>query len=92
MSWCPVVRGVLLGLLIVAVWDWTDILILLQHCTLTANSTVAAGEVIPDYTVIYSNGLRRVDKRGVSDLKNKAQARQIDVLRRMIPSNPAKFQ
>ncbi|CCC13494.1 hypothetical protein SMACR_07118 [Sordaria macrospora] len=63
-----------------------------KHCTLTANSIVAAGEVIPDYTVIYSNGLRRVDKRGVSDLKNKAQARQIDVLRRMIPSNPAKFQ
>lgn len=83
-------------LLVVVVLDWTglwtDVLILSQHCTLTANSTVAAGEIIPDYTVIYSNGLRRVDRRGVSDLKNKAQARQIDVLRRMIPSNPAKFQ
>ncbi|KAK6956940.1 hypothetical protein Daesc_002222 [Daldinia eschscholtzii] len=49
-------------------------------------------EIVPDFTVIYSNGTRRIDKRGVSDLKNKAQARQIEVLKRLIPSNPAKFQ
>ncbi|KAH9907137.1 trimeric LpxA-like protein [Xylariomycetidae sp. FL2044] len=49
-------------------------------------------EEIPDFTVVYSNGTRRLDKRGVTDLKNKAQARQIEVLRRLIPSNPAKFQ
>ncbi|RYP17480.1 hypothetical protein DL767_010005 [Monosporascus sp. MG133] len=49
------------------------------------------GEEVPDFTVVYSNGTRRPDKRGVADLKNKVQARQIDVLRRLIPSNPAKF-
>ncbi|KAI0139097.1 trimeric LpxA-like protein [Hypoxylon sp. NC0597] len=63
-----------------------------KHCTLTPHSIIRPGEIIPDFTVVYSNGTRRTDKRGVSDLKNKAQARQIEVLRRLIPSNPAKFQ
>ncbi|KAI1847641.1 hypothetical protein JX266_006493 [Neoarthrinium moseri] len=62
-----------------------------KHCTITAKSVVSPGERVPDYTVVYSNGVRRLDKRGVNDLKNKAQARQIEVLRRLIPSNPAKF-
>ncbi|KAM7186030.1 Trimeric LpxA-like protein [Naviculisporaceae sp. PSN 640] len=63
-----------------------------KHCTLTPHTTVAPGERIPDFTVIYSNGARRLDKRGVVELRNKGQARQIEILRRMIPSNPAKFQ
>ncbi|KAK1836704.1 trimeric LpxA-like protein [Podospora conica] len=62
-----------------------------KHCTLTAYTVIKAGEVVPDYTVVYSNGLRRVDRRGVEVLKQKAQARQIDVLRRLIPSKPEKF-
>ncbi|KAK3292648.1 uncharacterized protein B0H64DRAFT_233616 [Chaetomium fimeti] len=62
-----------------------------KHCTLTPYTEIAAGEVVPDFTVVYSNGLRRTDKRGVAELKNKGLARQIDVLKRMIPSNPAKF-
>ncbi|KAK4127278.1 trimeric LpxA-like protein [Parathielavia appendiculata] len=62
-----------------------------KHCTLTPHSEIAAGEVVPDLTVVYSNGMRRTDKREVAELKNKGIARQIDVLRRMIPSNPAKF-
>ncbi|KAI1423118.1 trimeric LpxA-like protein [Xylaria sp. FL1777] len=63
-----------------------------KHCVLTPKSMVQPGEVVPDFTVIYSNGTRRLDKRGVADLKNKAQARHIEVLRKLIPSNPAKFQ
>lgn len=47
--------------------------------------------MVPDFTVVYANGMRRADKRGVAELKNKTMARQIDMLRRMIPSNPAKF-
>jgi dynactin-6 len=47
--------------------------------------------VVPDFTVVFSNGTRRTDRRGIAELKNKGVARQIDVLRRMIPSNPAKF-
>ncbi|KAI3333838.1 trimeric LpxA-like protein [Ustulina deusta] len=63
-----------------------------KHCVLAPKSVVQPGEVVPDFTVVYSNGTRRLDKRGVTDLKNKAQARQIEVLRKLIPSNPAKFQ
>ncbi|KAI1366431.1 trimeric LpxA-like protein [Xylaria arbuscula] len=63
-----------------------------KHCVLTPKSVIAPGEVVPDLTVVYSNGTRRLDKRGITDLKNKAQARQIEILRKLIPSNPAKFQ
>ncbi|KAI6091531.1 trimeric LpxA-like protein [Hypoxylon rubiginosum] len=63
-----------------------------KHCTLTPQSVIQPWEVVPDFTVVYSNGTRRLDKRGVADLKHKAQARQIEVLRKLIPSNPAKFQ
>ncbi|KAI1766930.1 trimeric LpxA-like protein [Hypoxylon sp. FL1150] len=63
-----------------------------KHCTLTPKSVIQPWEVVPDFTVIYSNGTRRLDKRGVADLKHKAQARQIEILRKLIPSNPAKFQ
>ncbi|KAI1116511.1 trimeric LpxA-like protein [Nemania sp. NC0429] len=63
-----------------------------KHCVLTPKTIIPPGEVVPDFTVVYSNGTRRLDRRGVTDLKNKAQARQIEVLRKLIPSNPAKFQ
>jgi dynactin 6 len=63
-----------------------------RNCTITARSEIAAGEVVRDNVVVYSNGMRRVDRRGVAELRNKGQARQIGVLRMMIPSNPAKFQ
>ncbi|KAL2016925.1 hypothetical protein VTK56DRAFT_2842 [Thermocarpiscus australiensis] len=62
-----------------------------KHCTLTPYTEIAPREVVPDFTVVYSNGMRRTDRRGVAELKNTGLARQIDVLRRMIPSNPAKF-
>ncbi|KAH6647671.1 trimeric LpxA-like protein [Truncatella angustata] len=62
-----------------------------KHCTITAKSVISPGEALPDHTVVYANGTRRTDKRDINDLKNKAQARQIEVLRRLIPSNPAKF-
>ncbi|KAK4166431.1 trimeric LpxA-like protein [Cladorrhinum sp. PSN259] len=62
-----------------------------KHCTLTPHTHIRAGERVPDFTVVYSNGMRRKDRRGVAELKNKGVARQIDVLRRMIPSNPSKF-
>ncbi|KAJ9151271.1 Trimeric LpxA-like protein [Pleurostoma richardsiae] len=63
-----------------------------KYCTLTPQTKIAAGEKVPDYTVVYSNNLRRLDKRGVPELRIKGQARQIEVLRRLIPSNPSKFQ
>lgn len=63
-----------------------------QHCTLTAKASVAAGEAVPDFTVVYGNGQRRTDRRDIAELKEKAMLREIEVLRRLIPSNPAKFQ
>jgi dynactin-6 len=53
---------------------------------------VAGGDVVPDFTVIYGNGLRRIDTSGIEDLKLKLVGRQTDVLKRLIPTNLAKFQ
>lgn len=53
---------------------------------------VAEGEIVPDFTVIYGNGLRRIDNSGVEDLKLKMVGRQVDILRKLIPTNLAKFQ
>jgi dynactin-6 len=36
--------------------------------------------------------MRRVDNGGVEDLKIKMVKRQADVFKKLIPSNPAKFQ
>ncbi|KAI1436526.1 trimeric LpxA-like protein [Xylaria sp. CBS 124048] len=63
-----------------------------KHSVITPRSIVRPGEVVPDFTVVYSNGTRRLDKRGATELKHRAQARQIEVLRRLIPTNPARFQ
>jgi dynactin-6 len=53
---------------------------------------VTEREVVPDFTVIYGNGIRRIDASGVEDLKLKTIGRQADVLRKLIPTNLAKFQ
>jgi dynactin-6 len=52
---------------------------------------VGEGEIIPDFTVIYGSRLRRIDVSGVEDLKLKGVARQTEVLRKLIPTNLAKF-
>ncbi len=63
-----------------------------QHCKIGPLCEVAEREVLPDFTVIYGNGMRRLDSSGVDDQKLKMVARQVEVLRRLIPSNPVKFQ
>lgn len=63
-----------------------------QYCTISPRTTIAPGEIVPDYTVVFSNGLHRRDKRDVVDIRTRAQARQLEVLRKLIPSNPSKFQ
>jgi hypothetical protein len=77
-------------MLLVLVTGW--IIDIWQYCTITPQSEVPAGATIPDHTVVYGNNMRRMDKRGVAALMNKAQTQQIAVLRTKIPSNPAKFQ
>lgn len=46
---------------------------------------------MPDFTTVYSNGLRRTDKREAGELRKHGLVKQITVLKRMIPSNPEKF-
>ena len=64
----------------------------LQNCTLTPKSVIGPGEELLDNTVVYANGFRRTDRRGLTDLRKSGLTKQIAVLRKMIPSNPAKFQ
>jgi len=63
-----------------------------KHCKIGSMCSVADNEVLPDYTVIYGHGFRRQDKSDVEDLKMKMVARQVEVLRKLVPSNLAKFQ
>jgi dynactin-6 len=65
---------------------------ILQHCKIGPLCEVSKGEVLPDFTVVFGNGMRRIDKSGIEDLKLKMVARQVEVLRKLIPSNLAKFQ
>lgn len=62
-----------------------------RDCTITHRSIIAPGEVLPDHTVVYSDGLRRLDNRGVTDMRKLGLVKQIAVLKKMIPSNPDKF-
>jgi len=62
-----------------------------KHCKIGPLCEVAEGDNVPDFTVIYGNGMRRLDKSGVEDLNLKMVARHVDVLRKLIPSNLAKF-
>ncbi|EKD14811.1 transferase hexapeptide domain protein [Drepanopeziza brunnea f. sp. 'multigermtubi' MB_m1] len=63
-----------------------------KHCKIGPLCEVTDGEVLPDYTVLYGDGMRRLDASGAEDMKIKNLANQIEVMRRLIPSNLAKFQ
>ncbi|KAL2075794.1 hypothetical protein VTL71DRAFT_737 [Oculimacula yallundae] len=63
-----------------------------KHCKVGPLCEVAEGEVLPDFTILYGNGMRRLDTSGVEDFKLKMVAKQVEVLRKLIPSNLAKFQ
>ncbi|POR37368.1 Uncharacterized protein TPAR_02428 [Tolypocladium paradoxum] len=62
-----------------------------KNCTISHMSVIASEDVLPDFSTVYSNGLRRIDKRGVAERQKHVLAKQIAVLRTMIPSNPEKF-
>jgi dynactin-6 len=53
---------------------------------------VAENDVLPDYTVVYGDGQRRQDNSDVDELKIRMVERQVEVLRKLIPSNIAKWQ
>lgn len=62
-----------------------------QNCTITPRSVIAPGEIVPDCTVVYSNGRRRVDKRRILETKNVNIVKQINIVRKMIRSDQDKF-
>ncbi|CEI41335.1 hypothetical protein FVEN_g3581 [Fusarium venenatum] len=62
-----------------------------KNCTITHMSNIAPGTVLPDNTVVFSNGTRRIDRRELSDQRKIALIKQLAILRKMIPSNPDKF-
>ena len=53
---------------------------------------VLEGDVVPNFTIIYGSGLRRIDASGIEGLRLKMVGRQVDVLRKLVPTNLAKFQ
>lgn len=42
--------------------------------------------------MLYGSGMRRQDTSGAEDMKLRMVAKQVEVLRKLIPSNLAKFQ
>lgn len=62
-----------------------------KNCTITQMSNIGPGTVLPDNTVVFSNGTRRIDRRDLSDHRKVALVKQLAILRKMIPSNADKF-
>lgn len=52
---------------------------------------IPAGEVIPDRTIVYSNGKRRADRRRIIETRKIALVKEINVSKTMIKSGPDKF-
>lgn len=62
-----------------------------QYCTISPRIIIPPGTKIPDYTVVFSQDSQRPDKRDVKDIRKRQQVRQLEILQKLIPSNPAKF-
>ncbi|KAI9806614.1 MAG: hypothetical protein M1825_006071 [Sarcosagium campestre] len=63
-----------------------------KHCKISPLCEVAAGEVIPDYTVIYGTGQRRIDRSDVDRARIGLTKLHAETLRKLIPTNLAKWQ
>lgn len=66
-------------------------MLLQQYCTISPRTIIPPGTKIPDYTVVFSQENQRRDKREVKDIRKRQQVRQLEILQKLIPSNPAKF-
>lgn len=64
----------------------------LQYCKIGPSCEVANGEVVPDHTVIFGIGQRRLDQSGADAIRIKMLLKQIEVLKKLIPSKIAHFQ
>ena len=67
-----------------------------RYCTLGPGTVVAAGEKVPERMTAYGRDgrERRLDKApdSVLEMREKAQTAHVDTLRKLIPSNLAKWQ
>lgn len=68
-----------------------------KFCTITASTTISPHSHLPDYTVAYGPSERRIDTtmRARADLRETKMlmhGKQIDVFRKLIPNNVAKWQ
>ncbi|POS85514.1 hypothetical protein EPUL_002252 [Erysiphe pulchra] len=63
-----------------------------KFCKIGPFCEVADGEVVPNHTVIFGLGQHRQDQSGADTKKIKLLLKQIEVLKKLIPSNLAHFQ
>ncbi|KAJ4414503.1 hypothetical protein N0V82_007900 [Gnomoniopsis sp. IMI 355080] len=62
-----------------------------EYCTISPRTIIPPGTKIPNYTVVFSQDNQRRDRRDVKDIRKRQQVRQLEILQKLIPSNPAKF-
>jgi dynactin-6 len=67
-----------------------------KYCTISASTTLPPSAQVPDYTVVYSGSERRIDKT-LRDRPEVLQARllmhakQLDMFKKLVPNNIAKW-
>jgi dynactin 6 len=67
-----------------------------RHCRIASMERVEANEVLEDFTVVYGQGLRRVDRTikehaEVREAKRTGQEKAIELMRKLIPNAAAKW-
>jgi dynactin-6 len=70
-------------------WPLADVA---QYCKIAPLCTVAPGEELPDFTVVYGFNERRQERPGLEGLRAKAHEKHVQVLKMLIPSNLAKWE
>ncbi|KAH7083147.1 trimeric LpxA-like protein [Paraphoma chrysanthemicola] len=67
-----------------------------KYCTISPSSFVPPNSRLPDFTVVYSGSELRVDRTlqqnpAILDAKTAVHAKQLDMFKRLIPNNVAKW-
>lgn len=62
-----------------------------ENCKLAPLTRIADGEVVPDDTVVYGAGERRIDASGTAGARRKLLEKHVESLRVLIPSNALKW-
>ncbi|KAF1939447.1 trimeric LpxA-like protein [Clathrospora elynae] len=67
-----------------------------KYCTISASSIIPPNTRLPDYTVVFSGSQQRIDKTlqlrpEILDAKVTVHAKQLDMFKKLIPNNIAKW-